>query len=148
MEAVEMLVRLRLRPGIGRVANAALHVLGVDFPASVRVGPGLALPHGAVGLVVHEDTVIGANVKIYQGVTIGRSDTHLTGARADGGRVVVEDDVVIGAGAVVLFRSGSTTTIGRGAVVGANAVVLRSVPPGEIWAGNPARPTRRSEPSS
>ena len=47
--------------------------------------------------------------------------------------------MIIGAGAKVLFRDGQWLTIGRGAVVGANAVVTRSVPPGEVWAGVPAK---------
>ena len=55
------------------------------------------------------------------------------------GQILVEDDVVIGAGAKLLFKLGQTLTVGRGAVIGANAVVLSSVPPGEIWAGMPAR---------
>ena len=57
----------------------------------------------------------------------------------DIGRIVVEDDVVIGAGAKVLLKCGQTLVIGRGAVIGANAVVLKSVPAGEVWAGIPAR---------
>jgi serine O-acetyltransferase len=47
--------------------------------------------------------------------------------------------VVIGAGAKVIFKLGQILTVGRGAVIGANAVVLSSVPPDEIWAGMPAR---------
>jgi serine O-acetyltransferase len=98
------------------------------------------MPHGAVGLVVHESTVIGRNVKLYQGVTLGRSDTHLTEDQSStGGGIIVGDDVVVGAGAVVLFRSGETIRIGDRAVIGANSLVLKSVPSGEIWAGNPAR---------
>ncbi|MBG6057006.1 serine O-acetyltransferase [Cryobacterium sp. MP_M5] len=136
----ERLVYVAKVPLLGRVANAVLRVLGVNIPSGVVVGRGLSLPHGAVGLVVHERTVLGDNVKLYQGVTLGRSDTHLApDVTRPGGRILVGDDVVIGASATVLFRSGETLTIGDRAVVGANALVLRSVPAGEIWAGNPAR---------
>jgi serine O-acetyltransferase len=51
---------------------------------------------------------------------------------------VVEDDVILAPGAKVLARQG-VLTVGRGSVVGANAVLLESTRPGEIWAGVPAR---------
>jgi serine O-acetyltransferase len=104
------------------------------------VGKGLRLPHGAVGLVVHQDTVINDNVTLYQNVTLGRSDTYLSSALSSpGGNIIIGDDVIIGAGAVVLFRSGCTLEIGKGSVVGANSVVIGNIPQGEIWAGNPAK---------
>jgi serine O-acetyltransferase len=113
---------------------------GVEIPVRVPFGPGLRLAHGAFGLVVHESTVIGANVRVYQGVTIGRADQYLTRAQLrPGGGVVVGDGVILGSGCKVLFKSGQTLHIEEGAVIGANAVVLTSVPAGEIWAGAPAK---------
>lgn len=90
--------------------------------------------------MIHERTVIRDNVKIYQGVTLGRADTHLPPrAAAALGHIEIGDRALIGANACVLFRSGEVLRIGQDAVVGANSVVLRSIPAGEIWAGNPAR---------
>lgn len=135
-----MLARLAMVqriPVLGKFAGLALRALGVNIPPTVTIGRNLQLPHGAVGLVVHESTHIGKNVKLYQGVTIGRSDVHVRANAAEGG-VIIGDRAVIGANAVVLFRAGQVLTIGSDAVIGAGAVLLHSVGPGEIWAGNPA----------
>lgn len=128
-------------PKLGRLAYIALKVSGIEIPRGVQIGKGFCLPHGSVGLVVYPGTIIGRNVRIYGGVTIGRSDTYLPGAT--GGvrdQIVIEDDVIVGAGAKVLYKGGSGgIRLGRGCVIGANAVVLSSVSAGEIWAGSPAR---------
>ena len=123
----------------GRVAVRLLKWRGIEIPRTVRIGRRLRLPHGAVGLVIHQDTMIGNDVKLYQGVTLGRSDTYLPADKTTpGGGIVVGDDVVIGANAVVLFRGGQSLSIGDGAVIGAGSVVVTDVPSGEIWAGVPA----------
>lgn len=62
---------------LGKFAARILKWRGIEIPRSVRIQGNLRLPHGAVGLVVHQDTVLGHNVKLYQGVTLGRSDTFL-----------------------------------------------------------------------
>ncbi|MFJ6677537.1 DapH/DapD/GlmU-related protein [Microbacterium sp. NPDC091382] len=117
------------------------------MPSTVMIGVGLELPHGAVGLVVHQDTVIGDRVKLYQGVTIGRADVHDTDS-AGGGRVVIGDDVVIGANAVVLFRSGQTIELRDRTVIGAGSVLLSGTGEDEVWAGNPARLVGRRKPAN
>jgi len=135
------------RPSTRRLGYKGLKLFGVEIPSSVEIGDRFQLAHGAVGLVIHKTTRIGNNVKIFQGVTIGFADEHLPIEQCPDdfdtteafGRVVIEDDVVIGAGAKVIFKLGQILTVGKGAVIGANAVVLSSVPPGEIWAGMPAR---------
>jgi serine O-acetyltransferase len=134
-----LLIASRL-PGIGRVAYLALKLLGVEFPRSVEWTGPIQLAHGSVGLVVHGATRIGARVTILPGVVIGMRDAHMpAGSIPDGGRVVIGDDVTLGAGAKVLFRSGEDLVIAAGTVVGANAVLLDSTGEGEIWAGIPAR---------
>jgi serine O-acetyltransferase len=134
-----LLIATRL-PGVGRVAYAALKLLGVEFPRSVEWTGPIQLAHGSVGLVVHGATRIGARVTILPGVVIGMRDAHMpAGSIPDGGRVVIGDDVTLGAGAKVLFRSGEDLVIAAGTVVGANAVLLDSTGVGEIWAGIPAR---------
>ncbi len=125
-------------PLFGRLAFIGLKLLGIELPRSVKRGTDLTLAHGAVGLVVHERTRIGDRVRLYQGVTIGRADVHRRDQSGKGG-VVICDDVIIGANAIVLFASGETRTIGEGALIGAGSIVNSDVPAWEIWAGAPAR---------
>lgn len=134
-------------PSTRWLSYKGLKLFGVEIPPSAEIGDNFQLAHGAVGLVIHRTTKIGNNVKVFQGVTIGFADEHLPIEEYSAhlstpetlGRILVEDDVVIGAGAKIIFKLGQTLTVGRGAVIGANAVVLSSVPHGEIWAGVPAR---------
>lgn len=98
------------------------------------------MPHASTGSVVHRATRIGNDVTIFHGVTIGRSNPHearpALAAQAEG--VHIEDDVVIGASATVLFKEGHVLRVGSGCVIGAGAVLLHSTGDDEIWAGNPA----------
>ena len=123
-----------------RAAQTVLKLVGIDIPRTVTIGPGLKLPHSTTGFVIHGNTAIGERVTIFHGVTIGRST--IWDPLAEGVawcRGVVEDDVVLCAGAAVLLRDGETITVGRGTVVGANAVLTQSTGEWEIWAGAPAR---------
>jgi serine O-acetyltransferase len=71
-------------------------------------------------------------------VTLGRADVHRPAEQSAFEGIVVEDDVILASGAKVLCRQG-ILRIGRGTVVGANAVLLESTGENEIWAGVPAR---------
>jgi serine O-acetyltransferase len=103
-----------------------LFVLDVDIPARTRIGPGLILGHGGRGVVVHPDAVLGDRVYLHHRVTLAHGD--------DGGAPVVEDDCVIGTGAVVV----GPVTLGAGSAVAPNSVVRGDVPPRTVVAGNPA----------
>jgi serine O-acetyltransferase len=107
------------------------------FPRELRVGYRLCVPH-PFGIVLSPHVTIGNNVKIMQFVTIGINE-H---ARDRNRNIVIEDDVYIGAGAKII---GSQIRIGQGAVIGAGAVVVKSVPARMIVAGIPARPVRTIE---
>jgi serine O-acetyltransferase len=122
----------------GRLAYGLLKLLGVEFPRPVPVGEDFELAHGGVGVVIHSRSQIGSRVKIYPGVTLGRADIHrpMDPSRFEG--IVIEDDVTLGSGAKVLGKVG-VLRVGRGTIVGANAVLLQSTGEGEIWAGIPAR---------
>ena len=87
----------------------------------------LIMPHGMIGIVFGRNAIIGKNVTINQHVTIAEGDKSKN--------TVVEDDVMIGAGAIIL----NNAHIGKGAKIGANAVVLCDVPSYMTAVGNPAR---------
>ena len=145
MSFYTFLVYARTWPLLGRLAYLGLKALGAEIPLSVRIGPGFLLHHGGVGVVIHPKTIIGKNVGIYPGVTLGRGDVYrpIQASKFEGLRV--GDDVILGAGAKILCDQG-VLEIGRGTVVGANAVLLQSTGPDEIWAGIPARKVgRRSQ---
>jgi serine O-acetyltransferase len=132
------LVYARNWPLLGRLAYYTLKLLGVEIPIPVPVGHGFELAHGGVGVVIHSRSVIGNRVKIYPGVTLGRADIHLPMEKSRFETILVEDDVILAAGAKVLCKEG-VLRVGRGTIVGANAVLFESTGPWEIWAGIPAR---------
>ncbi len=132
------LVYARQRPLIGKTAYYLLKLLGSEIPRSVRVGPGFILEHGGHGVVIHSKARIGANVHVYQGVTLGRADIYLPSEQSDFEGIEIGDEVILCAGCKVLCKSG-ILKVGRGTVVGANAVLLQSTGEYEIWAGSPAR---------
>lgn len=105
---------------------------GIDLPCEARVGRRLVIEHFG-GIVVSGDTVIGHDVTLRHGVTLGLRRTGVAGAP------VIGDGVDIGAGAKIL----GPVTIGAGAVIGANAVVLCDVPAGALAVGVPARIKQR-----
>jgi serine O-acetyltransferase len=110
----------------------------VEVPAAAEIGPGLVVFHRGFGLVLHPYTTLGADVVLYNNVTIGRADPWVPQELSRMERVVVEDGAVICTGARVVCKEG-VLTVGRGTIVGANAVLTRSTGPDEIWAGVPAR---------
>jgi putative colanic acid biosynthesis acetyltransferase WcaB len=107
---------------------------GIELPWGTRVGSGLRIFHG-VGLVVSDRSVIGRNVILRHGVTIGIKETQELGC---GDAPILGDLVDVGANAIIL----GAVRIGDRAVIGAGAVVLADVPAGAIAVGNPARVVR------
>ncbi len=98
---------------------------GIDMHPGARLGKSFFIDHGT-GIVIGETTVIGNNVKIYQGVTLGAlAPAYGQALRGQKRHPTIEDDVVIYAGATIL---GGETVIGRGAVIGGNVFVTQSVP--------------------
>lgn len=100
---------------------------GVDIHPGARIGRRFCIDHGT-GVVVGETTVIGNDVKLYQGVTLGALTVQKSLAHRKR-HPTIEDDVVLYAGATIL---GGETVVGRGSVVAGNAFVTRSVPPGSL----------------
>ena len=122
---------------IGRLLSQfARWLTGIEIHPGASLGPGLFIDHG-MGVVIGETTEIGADVTLYHGVTLGGTSTE-KGKR----HPTVGDRVVIGAGAKVL----GAITIGEDTRIGANAVVVKSVPPNSVVVGVPGRNIARSKP--
>ena len=132
------LVQCRRTPVIGILSRHLLKLLGVRIHAAVPIGQNFRLMHGGLGVVIHRCTKIGANVRIYPGVIVGRADVYLPFGESRFGGFEIGDDVILSSGAKVLCKNG-LLKVGRGTIVGANAVLLESTGEYEIWAGSPAR---------
>jgi serine O-acetyltransferase len=111
------------------VAEIAQSQTGIDIHPGARIGEGFFIDHGT-GVVIGETAIIGRNVRLYQAVTLGakRFEVDASGALVKNAprHPIVEDDVVVYAGATILGR----VTIGRGSSIGGNVWLTRSVPPG------------------
>jgi serine O-acetyltransferase len=119
------------------IAEHGRFATGIEIHPGAKIGRGLVIDHG-MGIVIGETAEIGDDCLLYHGVTLGatknlKAKRHPTlGAR-----------VVVGAGAKIL----GDITIGEGARIGANAVVVKDVPPGATALGIPARLVIENEPS-
>lgn len=118
------------------VAYFSRALTNVEIHPGAEIGRRFFIDHGT-GVVIGETAVIGTDVTIYHGVTLG-GVSSTKGKR----HPTVEDDVVIGAGAKVL----GNIRIGRGSRIGANAVVVKDVEPERVVVGIPGRAIVRSDP--
>src|ERR1700684_605721 len=114
------------------IAAVARAVTGIEIHPAASIGKGLFIDHGS-GVVIGETAEIGDDVTLYQGVTLGGTG-FATGKR----HPTVQDNVTIGSGATLL----GPITIGHGAKIGANSVVITDVPPNSTVVGNPGHPVR------
>jgi len=107
----------------------------IDIHPGATIGTNVFIDHG-IGVVIGETTIIGNNVTIYQGVTLGGVSLN-PGKR----HPTIEDDVTIGAGAKIL----GNITIGKGSKIGANSVVVSNVPPFSTVVGIPGKVIKRKD---
>ncbi|MCH2046419.1 MAG: serine acetyltransferase [Saprospiraceae bacterium] len=113
-------------PVIPRVITEFAHGrTGIDIHPGASIEPHFFIDHGT-GIVIGETCVIGKNVKIYQGVTLGALSVAKDMAKTKR-HPTIEDDVVIYAGATIL---GGETIIGEGSIVGGNVWLTKSIPAG------------------
>src|SRR5918992_4412832 len=114
------------------LAYVSRSLTGIEIHPAARIGDALFIDHG-MGVVIGETAEVGENVTMYQGVTLGGTG-FATGKR----HPTVQDNVTIGSGAKLL----GPITIGHGAKIGANAVVIHDVPPNSTVVGVPGHPVR------
>jgi len=115
-------------PVIPRIMTEYIHgKTGIDIHPGATIGESFFIDHGT-GIVIGETTVIGKNVKIYQGVTLGALSVQKNYQNKKR-HPTIEDNVTIYANATIL---GGETVIGKGATIGGNTWIVKSVPAGTI----------------
>lgn len=114
------------------ISQGAKFLTGIEIHPGATIGKGLVIDHGS-GVVIGETAEIGDNCTLYQGVTLGGTGKH-TGKR----HPTLGDNVMVGSGAKVL----GPFTVGDGAKIASNAVVLEAVPENATAVGVPARVVR------
>lgn len=108
------------------------------LPYEAELAGEVDMRHWGLGVVVHPQVSIGKNVTLFHGTALA-SETWIGSSH----RIIIEDDVFIGVGAIVLGNNMSSLRIGKGAKIGAGAVVVRDVEPGQVVVATPARPVAR-----
>lgn len=124
-----LLYKIKLRFLARMISQLARFLTGIEIHPGATIGKGLFIDHG-MGVVIGETTVIKDYVKLFHGVTLGGTGTS-HGKR----HPTLENHVVIGAGAKIL----GDIIIGENSKIGANAVVLKDVPPNSTAVGIPAK---------
>lgn len=114
------------------IAFASRAVTGIEIHPAASIGQDFFIDHGS-GVVIGETAEIGDRVTLYQGVTLGG-----TGFARGKRHPTVQDDVTVGSGAKLL----GPVTVGHGAKIGANTVVIEDVPANSTVVGNPGHPVR------
>lgn len=131
------LYRLKLGPIAKAVSLLNFFLFGIEIAVRCPIGRGLFLPH-TQGTVIGA-WKIGANATIFQGVTLGAREVDFS--YSEQSRPIIGDGVTIGSGAKVL----GGLCIGDGARIGANSVVLQSIPAQALAVGAPARVVQRRQ---
>lgn len=117
-----------------RISQKAARKTGIEIHPGAAIGKGLFIDHGS-GVIIGETTVIGDNVTLYQGVTLGGTGKE-TGKR----HPTLCDNVMVSAGAKVI----GSFTVGENSKIGAGSVVLEEVPPNCTVVGVPGRIVKRN----
>jgi serine O-acetyltransferase len=115
------------------ISQTARFFTGIEIHPGARIGQSFFIDHG-MGVVIGETSIVGDNVTLYQGVTLGGTGKE-TGKR----HPTLGDNIVVGTGAKIL----GNIMIGSNSYIGANAVVLKSVPPNSTVVGVPGHVTKQ-----
>ena len=111
---------------------------GLSIPVNAEIDKSVNFVHNAYGAVIHPKAIIKKNVKIYQGVTLGRADIYNDISKSKMECIIVDEGAIVCAGAKILCKEGNLI-VGKNTVVGANSVLTCSTGENEIWCGIPAK---------
>lgn len=117
------------------ISQRAVRKTGIEIHPGARIGKGLFIDHGS-GVIIGETAVLGDNVTLYQGVTLGG-----TGKEQGKRHPTLEDNVMVSAGAKVI----GSFTVGKNSKIGAGSVVIEEVPPNCTVVGVPGRVVRMGD---
>lgn len=116
------------------VSQRGVRKTGIEIHPGATIGRGLFIDHGS-GVIIGETAIVGDNVTLYQGVTLGGTGKE-TGKR----HPTIEDNVMISAGAKII----GSFTVGENSKIGAGSVVLKEVPPNSTVVGVPGHVVKRN----
>ncbi|MBQ2801162.1 MAG: serine O-acetyltransferase [Lachnospiraceae bacterium] len=116
------------------VSQRAVRKTGIEIHPGATIGKGLFIDHGS-GVIIGETAIVGDNVTLYQGVTLGGTGKE-TGKR----HPTIEDNVMISAGAKII----GSFTVGENSKIGAGSVVLKEVPPNSTVVGVPGHVVKQN----
>ncbi|HOX53931.1 MAG: serine O-acetyltransferase [Candidatus Omnitrophica bacterium] len=125
------LVKIPILPRL--ISQVGKFLTGIEIHPGAKIGKGLFIDHG-LGVVIGETSILGDNITLYQGVTLGG-----TGKEKGKRHPTIGNNVVVGAGAKIL----GNIEVGDNSYVGANAVVIKNVPPNSTVVGVPGRITKQ-----
>lgn len=126
---------LRRIPFLPKLIKIAIRIVcAATIPYTAVIGEGTKFPHGAQGVILHEEAVIGRNCRVQANVVIG-------GRNNKPGAPCIGDNVLIGAGAVLI----GNIKVGNNAAIGANAVVTKDIPDNAVVVGIPGKIVRYLE---
>lgn len=119
------------------VSQRGVRKTGIEIHPGATIGKGLFIDHGS-GVIIGETAIVGDNVTLYQGVTLGGTGKE-TGKR----HPTIEDNVMISAGAKII----GSFTVGENSKIGAGSVVIKEVPPNSTVVGVPGQVVKRNNQS-
>lgn len=135
---VDTILKFRKNKIMRKIIHIYLLNKGIDIPEEVIIGKNVKFPHNSFGTVIHPNTIIEDNVKIYQNVTIGRADVEKQYDESEFESIIIKKGAILCAGCKIICKKG-TLVIEENTIVGANSVLNKSTNKNEIWAGIPAK---------
>lgn len=137
------MIKFLLKHRNNKIADKLLKLLGLEIHRNANISDKVEFVHMPYGTVITDKVIIEDDVKIYNGVTLGKADVFLSDneINSKAGNIIIKKGAIISTGAKILLKNGDLI-IGENTVIGANSVLTKSTGDNEIWAGIPARKIR------